>query len=133
MTDLSQSTMNNVEFKNCKILGVKFNHCHDFIFQVNFYGCMLDYSSFECRKMSKTLFKDSSLKGVDFGDTDLKQTRFLNSDLSEAIFYNSNIQEADFTTARNYSIDLTQNSFKKARFSKDGLEGLLHQFDIIIE
>ena len=26
----------------------------------------------------------------------------------------------DFTTAYNYSIDLTQNQIKKARFSKDG-------------
>jgi len=133
MTILTQSTMNNAHFRNCKILGVKFNNCHDFIFQVGFDGCILDYSSFEKRKMSKTIFKNSSIKGVDFGEADLKQSKFIDSDLSEAIFYNTNIQETDFTSAYNYSIDLSQNSIKKARFSKDGLAGLLNQFDIIVE
>ena len=83
--------------------------------------------------MSKTRFKDTSLKGVDFGGADLKQSKFLEADLEEAIFYNTNIQEVDFTTAYNYSIDLSQNQIKKARFSKDGLAGLLNQFDIIID
>ncbi|MDR1091967.1 MAG: pentapeptide repeat-containing protein [Prevotella sp.] len=133
MTVLTQSAMNNANFINCKMLGVKFNNCHDFIFQVAFDGCILDYSSFGKRKMSKTIFKNSSIKGTDFGEADLKQSKFINSDLSEAIFYNTNIQEADFTSAYNYSIDLSQNNIKKARFSKDGLAGLLHPFDIIIE
>lgn len=133
MTDLTQSTMNSIAFKNCKILGVKFNHCNDFIFEVGFEDCILDYSSFAKRKMGKTKFKNSSLKAVDFGETNLKQSKFINTDLSEAIFYNTNIQEADFTTAYNYSIDIRQNQVKKARFSKDGLSGLLSYFNIIIE
>ncbi|MFQ9315664.1 MAG: pentapeptide repeat-containing protein [Dysgonomonas mossii] len=133
MADLNQSTLNNIHFKNCKMLGVKFNHCHDFIFHVDFENCILDYASFEKRKMSKTRFKDTSLKGVDFGGADLKQSKFLEADLEEAIFYNTNIQEVDFTTAYNYSIDLSQNQIKKACFSKDGLAGLLNQFDIIID
>lgn len=133
MVNLGLSTLNNVHFRNCKILGVKFNHCHDFIFHVDFDNCILDYSSFERRKMSKTRFKDASLKGVDFGEADIKQSKFIESDLDEAIFYNTSMQEADFTTAYNYGIDLSQNQIKKARFSKDGLAGLLSQFDIIIE
>lgn len=133
MTDLLQTTLNNTEFSNCKMLGVKFNHCHDFIFQVDFDKCILDYSSFERRKMVKTHFKDSSLKGVDFAGADLKQSKFINCDLNEAIFYNSNIQEVNFASAFNYIIDLSQNQIKKARFSKDGLAGLLSQFDIVIE
>jgi uncharacterized protein YjbI with pentapeptide repeats len=83
--------------------------------------------------MIKTHFKDSSLKGVDFAGADLKQSKFINCDLNEAIFYNSNIQEVNFTSAFNYIIDLSQNQIKKARFSKDGLAGLLSQFDIVIE
>lgn len=133
MTNLSQSTFDNAEFTNSKILGVKFNHCNDFIFKVGFCNCILDYSSFEKRKMSKTLFKDSSLKGVDFGYTNLEQAQFINCDLTETIFYSTNIQKADFTSAHNYIVDLTQNQIKKARFSKDGLAGLLNHFDIIIE
>ncbi len=119
MTNFTQSTMDSVEFKHCKILGgVKFNHCNDFIFSVNFDNCILDYGSFEKRKMSKTAFKDSSLKGVDFGHADLEQAKFINCDLSETIFYNTNIQKADFTSAYNYIIDLGQNRIKKPVFRK---------------
>lgn len=133
MTDITQSTMNNAAFKNCKILGVKFNHCNDFIFEVAFDNCILDYSSFEKRKMSKTIFRNSSLKGVDFGGADLRQAKFLKCDLNEAMFYNTNLQNADFISAYNYIIDPAQNSIKKASFSKDGLAGLLAHFNIIIE
>lgn len=133
MTNLSQSMLNNISFIDCKILGVKFNLCHDFIFEVSFNNCILDYSSFEKRKMQKTIFHDSSLKSVDFTGSNLKQSTFINSDLQEAIFYNSNIQEVDFTSAFNYTIDLGLNNIKKARFSKDNLSGLLSHYNIIIE
>lgn len=133
MAEMTLTTLNNVSFVNCKILGVKFNTCNDFIFDVAFENCILDYCSFSKRKMPKTVFKDSSLKSVDFGDANLKGVKFINTDLNEAIFYNTNIQGADFTSAYNYIIDLTQNQVKKARFSKDGLSGLLNQFNIIIE
>jgi uncharacterized protein YjbI with pentapeptide repeats len=133
MTDFNQSTLNNVSFKNCKILGVSFGKCHDFIFEVSFDNCVLDYSSFEKRKMPKTSFLRSSLKGTDFGLADMKQCRFVESDLTEAIFYNTNLQEADFSTAYNYTIDPDENNIKKARFSREGLTGLLYKYNIIIE
>lgn len=132
MTQVTQSTLNNVTFKNCKILGVKFNQCHDFIFSVYFENSILDYSSFERRKMSKTKFINTSLKGVDFGYADLKQSIFSNTNMSEAIFYNTNLLEADLSTAYNYIIDPSENNIKKARFSRDSLSGLLSKFDIII-
>lgn len=133
MMNPSLSVMNNVVFGNCKILGVKFNHCHDFIFEVSFKNCILDYSSFENRKMSKTCFDKCSLKSADFGGADLRQTKFIETDLSEAIFQFTNLQEADFTSAVNYTIDPDENNIKKARFSRDGIQGLLYKYNIIIE
>lgn len=125
--------LNNISFIDCKILGVKFNLCHDFIFEVCFKNCTLDYSSFEKRKMQKTTFDNSSLKSVDFTNCNLNQSKFLNSDLNEAIFYNTNIQEVDFSSAFNYTIDLSLNNIKKAHFSKKDLAGLLSHYNIIIE
>jgi len=83
--------------------------------------------------MTKTQFINSSLKGVDFGEANLKQAQFTDCDLHETIFYHSNLQGADFTSARSYIIDINENMVKKARFSKDGLAGLLLQFGIVIE
>lgn len=133
MTDLNESTLNNVTFKDCKIMGVNFSRCHDFIFEVGFDNCILDYSSFEKRKMSKTRFVRSSLKGVDFASADLKQSEFIDVDLTDAIFYSTNLQEANFSSSFNYIIDPDENNIKKARFSREGLAGLLSKYNIIIE
>lgn len=133
MTKLPQSTLNNVRFESSKIMGVNFGMCHDFIFEVSFKNCVLDYSSFEKRKMSKTSFAKCSLKGVDFGHANLKQAIFLDCDLMDAIFYNTNLQEADFRQAYNYIINPDENSIKKASFSREGLAGLLTQYNITIE
>ena len=37
------TTLNNAVFKHCKILGVNFSKCQDFLFTVRFESCMLDY------------------------------------------------------------------------------------------
>ena len=133
MTKFSQSMLNDVEFDSSKILGVDFSLCNDFIFEVRFNDCILDYSSFEKRKMSKTTFRKTSLKGVDFANADLKQSRFIDCDMNETIFYNTNLQESDLSSAFNYTINPDENYIKKAKFSKDGLQGLLQKYNIIIE
>lgn len=133
MLNLEGTILNNVRFYNCKIMGVRFNQCNSFIFQVYFSDSILDYSSFEGFKVQKTLFLNSSLKGVDFTNTNLKQTRFDNCNLDESVFIGTNLQETNFETAYNYTIDLDSNFVKKTRFSKDGLAGLLRNYDIIVE
>lgn len=133
LTNLGNTLLNGANFFNCKILGIKFNYCNDFIFDVYFEDCILDYSSFEGCKMSKTIFKDCSLKGVDFINSQLKQAQFINCNLDEAAFLGTNLQEADFSSSYNYTINLQENFVKKTRFDKDGLAGLLRNYDIIIE
>jgi hypothetical protein len=53
--------------------------------------------------------------------------------LSGTIFNNTIIEQADFRTANNYSIDPENNRIKKARFSTQGISGLLDKYQIIIE
>jgi hypothetical protein len=43
------------------------------------------------------------------------------------------LEKADFRTAFNYSINPETNRIKKAKFSKEGLNGLLDKYDIEIE
>jgi hypothetical protein len=50
-----------------------------------------------------------------------------------AIFSQTNLEKADFTTAFNYQIDPEQNRMKKARFSPEGIAGLLVKYKIVIE
>jgi uncharacterized protein YjbI with pentapeptide repeats len=67
----------------------------------------------------------------------------MKSDLTEALFDNCNLRltvfsetianKADFSTSYNYTIDPEKNKIKKAKFSLDGLVGLLAKYDIVVK
>ena len=132
MMELSGSSLKNVTFKNCKLLGIAFDACNDFLFQVSFDHCVLDFASFANKKMPKTKFGGSSMREVSFVGTKLKQSTFEKCDLSGAIFNDCDLSECNFTTATNFQIDPQSNMLKKARFSLQGIPGLLEKYDIKI-
>ena len=133
MTKLAHSGIKNCDFVNCKMVGVDFSVCNDFLFSVNFKNCQLDYSTFFQKKMKKTHFIECSLKEVDFSEVELAESIFNKCDLMGAIFENTNLVKADLRTALHYSINPEQNKLKKARFSYPGIIGLLEKYDIQVD
>jgi uncharacterized protein YjbI with pentapeptide repeats len=133
MLQVANSSIQTVFFKNCKLLGIQFQSCTDFLFQVAFEECVLDYASFAHKKMPKTKFQSSSLKEVTFIGTNLTQAVFDHCNLDNAIFNETQLAGADFTSAYNYKIDPEFNPMKKAKFSTVGILGLLDKYDIKIE
>ena len=132
MTNLTGTSLKTVNFKNCKLLGIQFEKCDDFLFNVNFRECVLDYSSFKNKKMSKTTFNSCSMKEVNFTGVTLSNSVFENCNLDNAIFNETQLKEVDFTTAYNFKIDPEFNPMKKAKFSAQGIIGLLDKYDIKI-
>lgn len=133
MAKLSGSGLKTVEFKDCKLMGINFDHCADFLFEVNFHKCILDYSSFVGKRMKKAKFTDCSLTEVDFTGVDLTNAVFARCDLLRTVFNRSNLERVDFRTASNYMFDPELNKLKKARFSLSGVPGLLGKYNIEIE
>ena len=133
MVKFENCQLNNIHFINSKLLGINFSECVSQPFIVNMRGSILDYCSFEKKKMAKTAFLDCSMKNVDFTETDLTKAIFANTDLLNAIFYQTVLKEANFLTAFNFSIDPEANALKKAKFSLSSLPGLLNKYQIIIE
>lgn len=133
MTELIGSSLKTVSFRNCKLLGIQFNTCADFMFSVHFQDCILDYSSFANKKMPKTKFNSCSLKDANFTNTDLSVSVFDNCNLDNAIFNDTQLKEVNFLTAYNYKIDPEFNPMKKAKFSVQGIPGLLDKYDIKIQ
>jgi fluoroquinolone resistance protein len=129
---LSKTTLSSVIFKNCKILGVNFTDCNDFLFSVGFDSCILDYSSFMLKKMLKTKFSKSTLKEVTFTQANLTGSIFDDCDLNGAIFNRTDISSANFVTSYNYDIDPEINLIKKASFSAQGIQGLLSKYQLKI-
>ncbi len=133
LAKVANTAFKSVEFVNCKLLGVDFARCKDFLLSFSFDTCILDYASFYKKKMKKTLFKDCSIKEVDFSEAELTESKFVNCDLSLSVFQQSIIEKVDFRTAFNFGIDLEVNKAKNARFSAADLRGLLLKYPIIID
>lgn len=133
MTKLVLTSLKTVHFKDCKLLGIQFNTCNDFLFEVSFQECVLDYSSFANKKMLKTKFDSCSMKEISFIGTNLTNSIFENCNLENAVFNDTQLAAADFRTAYNYKIDPEFNPMKKAKFSSQGIIGLLDKYDIKIE
>lgn len=133
MTNLFGTSLKTVGFTNCKLLGIHFQNCTDFLFNVNFQDCVLDYSSFANKKMPKTKFNSCSMKEVTFTGTNLTNALFDNCNLDGAIFNDTQLKEANFVTSYNYKIDPEFNPMKKAKFSTQGIIGLLDKYDIKIQ
>jgi len=133
MVNLHGVALRNIKFSDCKLLGVHFEHCNEFLFEVGFENCQLDLSSFYKLGLKKTIFRNCSLHEVDFTLCDLNQAVFDECSLMGATFDNTKLESCDFRTAVHYAINPEINKIKKAKFSVQGLPGLLYQYGIEVE
>jgi fluoroquinolone resistance protein len=133
LAKLSGSLLRDVKFKGCKMLGLHFETCNQFGLSFTMEDCTVNHSSFYQTKLKKTIFKNVVMQEVDFTGCDLTASVFTNCDLLRATFDNTTLEKVDFRTAFNYSIDPERNRIKKAKFSVNGLHGLLAKYDITIE
>ncbi len=133
LAKLLHTAMRDLTFKDCKMLGLRFDECDAFGFSVSFNSCQLNHSSFYERKLKKMVFKECQLMEVDFTGSDLSAAIFSQCNLNRAVFSNTILEKADLRTALHYSIDPENNRIKKAKFSLHGVAGLLDKYDIEIE
>jgi len=130
---LSDTGLQDIQFKDCKLSGADFSKSCDFLFEVNFTNCILDNAIFYKKKNKGAKFTDCSMVETDFTWADLSDVQFNNCNLNRAFFNRTILKNADFRTAYNFIIDPDINTLKKAKFSVHGLPGLLAKYDIRIE
>lgn len=133
MVKTIKTSFNGVAFLECKILGVNFENCSDYLFKVDFNKCVLNFSSFYKRNLKKTSFQGCTLQETDFTEADLTGASFEQCDLLNTRFERTILEKADLRSAVNYSIDPELNRIRKAKFSLQGIAGLLDKYDIGIE
>lgn len=133
LAKLTQTSLIEVRFKNCKLLGLHFEDCNNQTISVTFDGCMINLCSFNKLKLKKSVFVNSRIYEVDFSETDLTRSEFKNCDLQRTIFHHTDLEGADFRTSFNYIIDPESNRIRRARFSVSGISGLLNKYDIEID
>lgn len=133
MAKPTDTGLKDVQFKGCKLVGFDFSLCNDFLFQVEFDSCQLDYAIFSKKKMKKTRFSKCSIVEADFTESDLTESVYHECQMDGSTFYYTILEKADLRTATNFNIDPEVNRIKKAKFSVFGLPGLLQKYDIRVE
>ena len=129
---LKNSAFRETIFKECKMLGLRFDHCNQVGMTVRFESCLLDHASFYQVKLNHTVFLSTSLQEVDFTESDLKNVILDHCDLAIATFNHTNLERADLSTALNYTINPENNRLRGAKFSLPAVVGLLNSFQIEI-
>jgi fluoroquinolone resistance protein len=132
LMSLVNTGLQNIRFKHCKLSGANFTRCNDFLLEMHFENCILDNAIFFKKKNKKGTFLDCSMIETDFTEADLTDAKFDNCNLHRAFFDRTILKNADFSTAYNFIIDPDNNDIKKAKFSAQGLPGLLAKYDIRI-
>ena len=132
LANVTNTGLQNISFKHSKLSGVNFTKSKDFLFEMHFENCILDNAVFFRKKNKKAIFKDCSMIETDFTEADLTDAKFENCNLHRAFFDRTILKNADFSAAYNFIIDPDNNEIKKAKFSVQGLPGLLAKYDIRI-
>ncbi|WP_033962333.1 pentapeptide repeat-containing protein [Psychroserpens jangbogonensis] len=133
MVKTKGTTLKDVIFNNCKLVGFPFHDCNAFLFTVTFNDCQLKLSSFYNLKLKSTSFNSCKLEQTDFTNTDLSASKFIECNLYQTVFDNTNLEKVDFVTSYNLSINPETNRIKNASFSKENALGLLTTYKINIE
>ncbi len=133
LVKLINTSFKDVRFTNCKLLGLHFNECNKFGFEIDFSSCLLNLSSFYKMNLKNLKFINCTLHEVDFTEANLSDLVLENCDLSGALFDNTILEKTDFRSSFSYAIDPEKNRIKKAKFSMSGVIGLLSKYDIVIE
>lgn len=121
-----------VDFKQCKLMGLRFDRCNTLLLSFTFQDCVLSFSSFYRLKIKNTKFIGCKLHEVDFSETDLTNAQFQNCELDRATFDGTVLAGADLRSALNFTIDPDTNRLKKTKFSTDGALSLLSKYGIVV-
>jgi fluoroquinolone resistance protein len=132
LVKLGGASLQQIHFTGCKLQGLHFEACNPFLLEYQFTQCVLNLSSFYQTKSKKTVFTSCVLHEVDFSEADFSEAKFIACDLAGALFDRTILEKADFLSAYNYTISPSLNRLKRAKFSREGLSGLLSDIGIEI-
>jgi uncharacterized protein YjbI with pentapeptide repeats len=136
MAVFKSATLSEVSFKECKLLGIDWTLALWPRFALNktiiFEECVLTHNSFFGLSLPQLSIKNCRCHYVDFTQGDFQQSDFSQSDFLGSTFAGTNLTKADFGDAKNYDININNNTIKQAKFSKLGALNLLKSLDITL-
>lgn len=128
------SKFSDVSFNASKLVGVDWTKADwprfNFISPLKFNECIINDSSFFGLDLIELTLEYCKAHDVDFRNGNFEKGQFCFTDFTNSLFMKTNLQEADFSEAKNYDIDIFNNTIKSARFTRMEALGLLTCLDI---
>lgn len=128
---VTSSSISNCTLRETKLMGINWTTCNR-VTDLKFNNCVMNFCVFQSMNINFFNFIDCELKECDFSDASLKNVDFTGSNLTGSFFSRTNLEKANFERAHNYSIDITSNIVKEAKFSYPEVLELLAPFKIKI-
>lgn len=129
---VGNTSFKSVVFNDCKLLGIDFFNCNQFLFQILVNSSTLDFSSFYQMDLRKCSFENSSLNSVDLSNANLEKCTLTENNFSHAIFNQTNLSQANFSKSYNFVINPALNNINQATFDKESILGLLSKYQLNI-
>ena len=115
------------------MLGLSFDTCSNFGFEIHCKRCILQHSIFYKMDLRQCSFEYCDLAESDFGEADLSGAVLRDCDLERTIFNYTNLEKTNLLGATKFTIDPDNNKMKGARFSASEVIRLLDKYGLVIE
>ena len=132
LVKILHTAFQNVEFEECKMLGLHFEQANLLGFEIHVKQCNLEASCFYQLNLKGSSFEQSDLRAVDFSESNLEAVKVTACDLFEAVFDRTGLFKTDFRNSVNVQLDPERNKLKAAYFNSYQLVGLLGKYGLKI-
>jgi fluoroquinolone resistance protein len=131
LVKLKGSSFRNSSFSGSKLIGIDWTEVSK-TFSVDFQDCVMNLSNFSGLNLKKRKIVNCMAHEVSFADSNMTECTCTTTDFTGSIFSKTNLTKADFSHARNYAIDVKNNTITKMKLSLPEALSLLEVLGIII-
>jgi fluoroquinolone resistance protein len=125
------SQFRNSNFSGSKLVGIDWTELSK-TFSVNFQDCAMNFSNFSGMNLKKIKIVNCIAHEVSFAESNLTECDCTMTDFAGSIFSKTNLTKANFSNARNYAIDVRNNTVTKLKLSLPEALALFETLGVMI-
>lgn len=130
---LGEAAFQDCTFEECKLSGLRWDEVRALNFACSWLRCNLSFSVFSGRDLMKCEFNGSNLREADLERTVCNGLVFDGCDLTGAQWSEASCLKSDFRGAVGLSMDPARVRLRGARFTTEGLRGLVAHHGLTVD
>ncbi len=137
LTNVENTTFAKVRFDRCNLLGINWTQADwsqwtTKLSAMTFTACDLTYGIFLGLELKNAVMTDCIAHEINLAEANLTDADFAGTDFASAIFLQTDLTRANFVGAKNYTLNLNDNTTKAARFALPEAIRLLESMDLVL-